>query len=165
MALFGSIAALRAQTLQTAGFAAAFAYVDDLMRPDSPARARLREIGRGEARKLELEGGAFAIEQVYETKPRAEGLFESHRQFIDLQVIIEGEELMEVVDASRISVRDAYASERDLATYLDTTEASQLRLLAGEAAIFFPVDVHMPSLRPGATPTLVRKSVVKVPVG
>jgi YhcH/YjgK/YiaL family protein len=54
---------------------------------------------------------------------------------------------------------------RDLATYLDAADASQLRLRAGEAAVFFPVDVHMPSLRVGAEPALVRKSVVKVPVG
>jgi YhcH/YjgK/YiaL family protein len=165
MALFGSLAALRAQAPQTAGFVAAFTYLDELMRPDSTARARLRAISRGEAQRIELREGAFAMEQVYETKPRAEGFFESHRTFIDLQVIVEGEELMEVVDVSRIALRESYVQDRDLATYLDAADASQLRLRAGEAAVFFPVDVHMPSLRVGAEPALVRKSVVKVPVG
>lgn len=165
MSLFGSFATVRAQAPQTPGFVTAFAYIEELMRPESTGRNRLRGIARGESRKLELEGGVFAMEQVYETKPRAEGFFESHRKFIDVQVIVEGEELMEVIDASRITIRDAYVPERDLITYHDAKDASALRLLAGEAAIFFPVDVHMPSLRlHSTTSALVRKTVVKVPV-
>ena len=48
--------------------------------------------------------------------------------------------------------------------YGDYAAASQLRFRAGEAAVFFPKDGHMPSLRAGATAQLVRKTVVKVPV-
>ena len=164
MALFGSLATLRAQAPQTAGFAAAFAYVDDLMLPGSAAHERLRGMNKGDVQKIELSDGAFAVEQVYETKPRADGFFESHRKYIDVQVVVEGEELMEVIDSSRIAVNQPYVPERDLITYLDVTNASQLRVVAGEATIFYPVDVHMPSLRLGAAPVLVRKSVVKVPV-
>ncbi len=164
MALFGSLAALRAQAPQTPRFNAAFGYVEDLLRADSAAARRIRGIGRGESQRVELSDGVFAIEQVYETKPRAEGFFESHRKYIDVQVLIEGDELMEVVDAARIAVRDAYQPERDLVTYGDVPDASRLRLRAGEATIFFPVDVHMPSLRAGDAPVLVRKTVVKVPV-
>ena len=164
MALFGSLATLRAQAPQTPGFAAAFAYVEDLLRTDSAARARLRGIASGESQKIELSGGAFAIEQVYETRPRAEGFFESHRKYIDVQVIVEGEELMEVVDAARIAAKGAYNPERDLVLYEDCRTASRLHVGAGEATIYFPVDVHMPTLRTGAAPVLVRKTVVKVPV-
>jgi beta-galactosidase beta subunit len=57
-----------------------------------------------------------------------------------------------------------YVAERDLITYVDGTDASLLRSVAGQVAIFFPVDVHMPSLQLRAAPVLVRKSVVKVPV-
>jgi YhcH/YjgK/YiaL family protein len=164
MALFGSFATIRAQAPQTPGFRAAFAYIEDLLRPDAPARLRLAGITAGDSRKIPLEGGAFAIEQVYETKARPDGFFESHRKYIDVQVIVEGDEVMEVIDASRISVREAYAPDRDLITYQDAPDASRLRVTAGQAAIFYPVDVHMPSLRVGAGPELVRKTVVKVPV-
>jgi biofilm protein TabA len=165
MALFGSLATLRHQAPQTSGFAIAFAYAEDLMHPESTARSRLRGIASGGAQRVELTGGVFAMEQVYETKPRGDGFFESHRKYIDVQLIVEGEELMEVVDASRIAVRDSYVAERDLIIYRDVATASQLRLVAGEAAIFFPVDVHMPSLRLRDGSALVRKAVVKVPVG
>lgn len=164
MALIGSVSALRAQAPQTPGFAAAFAYVEDLLRADSPARLRLRGIAKGESQKIELAGGAFAIEQVYETKARADGFFESHRKYIDVQVVVEGEELMEVVDASRIATRGEFSADRDFQAYEDCTATSQFRVMPGEATIFFPVDVHMPTLRTGPSPVLVRKTVVKVPV-
>lgn len=164
MSLFGSFSTVRAQAPQTPGFLAAFAYVEDLLREDSAARARLRGIAVGSSHKVELTGGAFAIEQVYATKPRADGFFESHRKYIDVQVVVEGEELMEVLDVSRITARLPYDPERDFQAYEDGVGASHLRLTAGEATIFFPVDVHMPSLRSGVGPVVVRKTVVKVPV-
>jgi YhcH/YjgK/YiaL family protein len=164
MALFGSLSTVRAQAPKTPGFATAFAYVEELLRPGSPVQARLHGIARGESQKVDLGGGVFVMEQVYETKPRAEGFFESHRKYIDVQVVAEGEELMEVIDASRITVREPYAADRDLILYAEGTDASLLRAVAGQVAVFFPVDVHMPSLRLRTAPSLVRKAVVKIPV-
>mgnify|MGYP002384105802 CR=1 FL=1 len=164
MALFGTLATLRAQAPQTAAFGAAFAYAEDLLRATSPAHARLRAIAAGESKRIELAHGAFAIEQVYPTKPRAEGFFESHQKYIDLQLVVDGEELMEVVDLARIAVRVAYNAERDLVLFGDAPDASHLRVTAGLATIFFPADVHMPTLQLRGAPVLVRKSVVKIPV-
>jgi YhcH/YjgK/YiaL family protein len=165
MALFGSFSTVRAQAPQTPGFVTAFAYVEALLRPDSAARKRLEAAAAGEANKVDLGTGVFAIEQVYETRPRMEGFFESHRTYIDVQVVVAGEELMEVIDVSRAKVREPYDSARDLVTYADAPDASTLHVRAGEAAVFQPVDVHMPSLRAHPVATLVRKTVVKVPVG
>ena len=164
MALIGSIATVRSQAADSPGFASAFAYIEDLMRPDSPARQRLDHLAAGENKKIELAGGVFAVEQVYQTKPRTEGIFESHRKYIDIQVVVAGEERMEVIDAAHITVREPYSAERDVILYHDASGASELRLRAGEAAVFFPIDVHMPSLRLHVPAVLVRKTVVKVPV-
>lgn len=165
MALYGTFATVRAQAPQTPGFAAAFTYVEEALRPGSPAAVRLREIAAGKSQKIELGGGVFVVEQVYETKPRAEGLFEAHRKHIDVQLIVEGEEIMELADLSRMTVKQAYDAERDFALYQDNADASALRAFAGDVAIFYPADVHMPSLRLRSGPVLVRKAVVKVPVG
>lgn len=164
MALFGTLATLRAQAPATPAFAAAFAYAEELLRPGSPAATALRAMAAGDVRRLELSAGAFVMEQTYDAKPRSEGFFESHRKYIDLQLILEGDEVMEVVDISRIAARGPYAPERDLALYQDVGDASRLRVTAGLAAIFFPPDVHMPSLQSPAGPSLVRKAVVKIPV-
>jgi biofilm protein TabA len=164
MALLGSLATLRAQAPPTKGFAAAFAYVEELLREGSPAAQRIRKLAAGDAARVELGDGAYVMEQAYESKLRADAFFESHRKYIDVQTIVAGEELMEVADISRINVRQPYHAERDLIIYDDTSEASLLRLYPGLSAIFFPADVHMPTLRIRAEPVLVRKSVVKIPV-
>jgi YhcH/YjgK/YiaL family protein len=162
MALFGSIATVKAQ-LAPAGFAAAFAYLEELFTPGSAAATRLMAIPAGETRRVDLADGAFALEQVYLSKRREDGFFESHRNYIDVQAIFTGDEAMEVVDRARAEVKQAYQPERDLVVYEDAPGVTLLRLRAGEVAVFFPADVHMPSLSPGAA-GLVRKSVIKVPV-
>jgi len=121
-------------------------------------------MSRGDSQKIELGQGVFAMEQVYETKPRPEGFFETHRKYIDLQVVIAGEEVMEVIDASRLTVREAYNPERDLVIYADTARAARLQMLPEDAAIYFPADAHMGSLRRSDAAVLVRKVVVKIPV-
>lgn len=164
MALFGSVETVRAQSPSNPAFAVAWAYVEELLRPNSAIAQRVAALGNGESKKHELGAGAFTIEQVYDTKPRSDGFFESHRKYIDIQVVVSGVEIMEVADLGRATVRQPYLEERDLIAYNDISTASALRVSAGEAAVFFPVDVHMPSLRAGATSTLVRKAVVKLPV-
>jgi len=165
MALFGTIATIKAQAPRTPGFLAAYAYLEEVFKAGSAVQSRLLALPEGQSKRIELSDGVYAMEQVYATKPRAEGVFESHRKYIDLQVLLEGEEILEVIDLARVAVRQAYDAERDYALYADHSEGSRLRLKAGEAAVFFPVDVHMPSVRYGDQPVRVRKTVVKIPVG
>ena len=164
MALYGSLPALRAQTAQLKMFEPAFAYLDDLLRPGSAAGERLRGLADGDTHRVDLGGGVFALEQVYAAKVRADGFFESHRKFIDVQVVIDGGETMEVADIGRLTARQPYNGDRDLIVYEDCSTPALLRVHAGEAAIFFPADGHMPGLRINSEATLVRTTVIKVPV-
>ena len=164
MALLGSIPTLRTQAAQLEIFAAAFGYLDEVFHAGSLAARRLEAAAVGTTQRIELANGSFALEQVYLAKARPEGFFESHRRYIDVQVVVAGEEIMELADVARLTVQKPYDAERDLIVYADYAAASVLKLGAGEAAIFFPVDGHMPCLRPGVTAKLVRKTVIKVPV-
>ena len=164
MAVFGSFPAVHRQLRPDPRFSAAFAYVADALQPGSAAAARIGGLAVGVTERIELTGGAFALEQAYLPKARAEGFFESHRKFIDVQVVVAGEELMEVAEITRLMVATDYNPERDLLKYADVADASVLRMQAGEVAVFFPEDGHMPSLQ-WRGPGLVRKTVVKVPVG
>ncbi len=164
MAIVGPFSAVNAQLAADVRFQVACAYVADMLAAGSAGRERMGRIAPGVTERVELAGGAFALEQVYQPKQRPEGFFESHRKYIDVQVIVAGEELMELEDISRLGVSDAYQPERDLIKYTDTAAASVLRMKAGDVAIFFPTDGHMPSLH-WRGPGLVRKTVVKVPVG
>lgn len=164
MALFGSLSSVQAQVPRPEAFAGAFAYLAEVTQSGSTAAARVQALPLGESNRVELADGAFAIEQAYESRVRADGFFESHRKYIDVQVVLAGEEIMEVADIAGAPVRQAYNPDRDVIIYADCAGASALRIAAGQAAVFFPVDVHMPCLRAGRDTVVVRKTVVKVPV-
>jgi biofilm protein TabA len=163
MALFGSLATVRAQLGATEQFRSAFAYLDDATRPGSAPYQRLFGYSPGQTERVDLAGGAFALEQVYPSKPRTEGFFESHLAYIDVQVMLAGEEFMEVADIARLSLKEDRTPAKDVLVYHMFDRASVLRMTAGEVAIFFPVDGHMGGLSVKGT-DVVRKIVVKVPV-
>ena len=131
--------------------------------PGSAAYARIMALSGGSTHRQELPGGACAIETAYQTKTRPEGFFETHRKFVDVQVIVAGEEMMEVARADRLAVTLPYDEGRDFTKYGDSDSASVLRTQAGAVAVFWPGDAHMPSLAV-SQPSLVRKTVIKVPV-
>jgi biofilm protein TabA len=164
MALFGPFPTVREQVKTDSRFAAAIEFVAEALRQGSDSHRRLMELAEGTSEKIELSGGSFAINQSYQAKLRPEGFFEAHRKYIDVQVIVDGFESMEVEDLSRLEVSQEYNAERDFLKLADTSAASVLAMRAGDVAIFFPEDAHMPSLRLDNRPSLVRKTVVKVPV-
>jgi YhcH/YjgK/YiaL family protein len=101
----------------------------------------------------------FALVQRYDTKPRALGKWEAHRRYIDIQYMADGAELMGCAPLAHMKVTEPYNTDKDIAFF-----AGQGRFAivpAGVFAIFFPHDVHMPSLAVGA-PTPVQKVVIKV---
>ncbi|MEO7600398.1 MAG: YhcH/YjgK/YiaL family protein, partial [Opitutus sp.] len=66
-------------------------------------------------------------------------------------------------DLERPAVKHRYDPQRDLVVYEDFA-GSLLRLESGQAAIFYPSDVHMPGLHGSSTQQVIRKTVIKVPV-
>jgi biofilm protein TabA len=163
MAIFGEFSTVKLQLLADARFHTALTYVEQALQPRSQAAQRIAAVGAGLTERIDLAGGSFALEQVYVPRLRPDGFFESHRKYIDVQVIVAGEELMEVRDISQLVVSDPYNPERDFIKYADAADASLLKMRTGDVAVFFPEDGHMPSLR-WRNADLVRKTVVKVPV-
>jgi len=164
MALFGSLATVRTQLAGSPSFERTLAYVEEILRPGSEAQQRLLAVAAGDTGRVELGDGVFALEQAYVAKPRAEGRWEAHRVYIDVQVIVTGEELMEVTDVSRLAVAEDNTPAKDILFFEQNLDGSVLRMRAGELAVFYPVDAHKPSLAAGEPAALVRKTVVKVPV-
>ncbi len=163
MAIFGSLATVREQLGTSEQFRAAFAYLADCFHPGSAANLRLQQLVEGKSDRVDLAGGAFALEQSYLTKLRNEGFSESHRVYTDIQVVVSGEEFIEVADIASLQVKEDRTPAKDVLIYQMTDTASAVRLRSGDAAVLYPVDGHMPGISTGA-PTLVRKIVVKVPV-
>jgi biofilm protein TabA len=162
MALFGTLPSVNAQITHADHFRAAFAYVEECFRKGTDSYKRLRAISLGASGRHELAGGAFALEQAYMSKRREETFFESHKRYIDVQVIIEGEESIEVADIAKLTLKEDFTPGKDLLAYQMFRAASALRMQAGDVAVFFPVDGHISLVV--KEPDFVRKIVVKVPV-
>ena len=166
MALFGSLATVRAQLASSENFKTAFAYVEACLRPGSPERALLDGLAPEQMQRVELAGGVFALPQACMTQPAGvPGVpkWESHQAYIDVQAVIVGDEVMEVSDVSKLTLSEDLRPAKDVLFYQPSSTFSALRVAAGEVAVFYPIDGHRPLVAAGA-PMLVRKVVVKVPV-
>jgi YhcH/YjgK/YiaL family protein len=163
MALHGRFEAILEQLPRPERVAMAVDYLRRVFRAGTEDHARLLGLAVGETRRVELGEGCFALEQAYLSKPWAEGRFESHRAYIDIQAVVEGVETMGVRDCEGLMVAEDLTPEKDLVFYAATAEASRWRVAAGEITVFFPADAHLPSVVWGEA-GLVRKTVLKIPV-
>lgn len=165
MSVFGSYGDLSELFRELPLFAEAFEHLRHCFTKGTEEHSGLLAMAEGDARRLDLRNGVYAMHSSYRTRTRGDCFFESHRRYIDVQALVEGEEAIEVAGIDRLRVTLDYVPDKDLVKYADTDFASRLRLVSGDLAIFFPPDGHMPCLRQAeSSPVLVRKVVVKVPV-
>ncbi len=79
----------------------------------------------------------------YDPKPEG-GIYEAHNKYIDLQIVLKGNEYCRYKDRGDLTVKDAYDSETDLEFLVG--EGDLFTLGEKEFAIFFPEDAHMPGI-------------------
>ena len=162
MAVFGNIEVVKEQ-IKFSKFKNAFEYLDKVLEIGSSDYERLVSLPIGAFEKVELDSDNFGLEQVYMSKNREDCFFESHKKYIDVQFILEGEEIIEVTDKDNLNVSMPYSVEMDLIKYEMTDNSSVLRLKKGDVAIFYPEDAHMPCVKINSSVKVV-KTVVKVAV-
>ncbi len=122
--------------------------------------ANLKELPVG---KQVLEGDhLYATVSEYYGKQRQDALFESHRKYIDIQYVIEGEELMGLTTLDKVSVKEPYNEEKDIAFY-EYDGGEYIKATPEKFFLFFPEDIHRPSITTGDS-VLVRKIVVKIKI-
>ena len=130
-------------------FAAAFEFLENLPADQAPGR-------------YEIDGDhCFALVQSYTTKPVAQGTFESHERYIDIQFIQSGQETLLWAPRATLKITQPYNGEKDVAFYALPARTTPVNLVAGEFAIFFPEDGHAPGIEYGNAET-VRKVVIKI---
>ncbi len=110
----------------------------------------------------ELDGTqVYAMVQHYDSKPRAKGMWEAHRKYIDVQYVAAGEELMGYVNLGHVKAGPYDASKDFL---LAEGDGNFLHMPAGTFIILTPQDAHMPQIAVNDQPQPVKKVVVKVAV-
>lgn len=114
--------------------------------------------------KVVLDGDdLFAGIDCYETKARADAKLETHRKYVDIQVLLSGTECLEVYPKTGLCVSKPYNTDKD-AEFYEVPEKAPVRitLTPGQFMVFFPEDAHMPCLNAGDTSEPVQKVVIKV---
>ena len=112
------------------------------------------------AKNIQIKGNQifFNLDE-YETKPTQK--LEAHKKYIDIQVVITGEEYMGYTNIENTTVTEEYDEKRDvmfLNGRVDKVLATNKNFV-----IFYPEDAHMPALSVDE-PKKVKKAIFKISV-
>lgn len=115
------------------------------------------DLNAHEIGKVKLQGDDLVVNFAQaRPKMKEEAKLETHNRFIDIQIPLDGVEVMGYTP--RADLPDAeYNAEKDITFYPGLAE-SYLTIKPGMFGIFFPEDGHAP----GVTPDGVKKVIVKV---
>ncbi|MCX6671641.1 MAG: YhcH/YjgK/YiaL family protein [Euryarchaeota archaeon] len=106
--------------------------------------------------------GIYAIPQEYIPKKKGDRVIESHRKYIDIQVMMEGKEYLGYAHKDTLHF-SGYDEEHD--TERLTGLLTFLPFSKGYFVVLFPQDAHMPGVTVRSSSKTVQKVVIKVPVG
>lgn len=98
----------------------------------------------------------------YDTKLNAE-IVESHRKEVDIQILFSGEEHIKIYNAEGVTIKEPYAEETDCQFYIANKKpVSQIDLVPGYMAVFFPDDIHHPQFAVNNRISNLKKVVIKI---
>ena len=78
----------------------------------------------------------------YVPESNKETPYESHRKYIDIQMLLEGEEMLQVTDVNRLEVSTPYDEEKDCVFYSASENVSGTLFRPGSIVVLFPKDAH-----------------------
>ena len=110
---------------------------------------------------IPLSGGNKILVQEGMTKSAEGKLSEAHRQFLDIQYIVEGEETMGWAPLNTLTLDGEFNTAKDKGMYAGPVDF--LRIGKGCCYVVFPEDAHMPGVHL-TEPTAFKKLVIKLKV-
>lgn len=110
------------------------------------------------AKNIQLRGNEvfFNLDE-YETKPTQK--LEAHKKYIDIQVVITGEEYMGYTNIKNTTISEEYDEKRDV-MFLNG-DVDKVLATNKNFIIFYPEDAHMPALSV-TEPQKVKKAIFKI---
>ncbi len=78
----------------------------------------------------------------YDTTNEVDKPYESHRMYVDIQLLLSGEEIMQIVDIDRLQVKAHYDSLKDCTLYNPSKNAASIVLRPGSVMLLYPKDAH-----------------------
>jgi len=114
--------------------------------------------------RTEIDGSdVYANVSTYEPVSDADGVFEAHKKYIDIQIILEGCEKIYSCSTEGLVAKTEYNTEKDFLLYeTPDSPAAELPMKPGYFAMFYPHDAHKPCIRCCGACATIKKVVVKI---
>ena len=113
--------------------------------------------------RIDFSDGCYGIISSYETKSREDKEYESHRKYIDIQLLLSGSEYIEVAPITSLTVTKEYSEAADVMFFSNSVKGDNIVLEPMKPVVFQPEIGHMPGIR-NKKEEVVKKIVFKVPV-
>ncbi len=119
---------------------------------------------KGSVGKNSVDGDSvFYLIAELETKDLDDCRFETHNKYIDIQIVIEGNEKFGFcLDTSNLKVTEEYDSTKDC-SFFDGKAENLLAQTTGDYIMFFAKEPHMPCVKDGNN-SHVKKAIYKVAI-
>jgi YhcH/YjgK/YiaL family protein len=105
----------------------------------------------------------YYLVQRYQTKPMEQCKLEAHENYIDIQFVADGEEILAYTPIDNLEVTTPYNKEKDIIFYKTPAKITSVNLTEGMFCVLYPQDAHMPKCQLSG-PSNVLKVVVKVKI-
>lgn len=110
---------------------------------------------------IQLSGGNKILVQEGTTKSAEGKLCEAHRQYLDIQYIVEGEETVGWAPLETLTLDGEFNTAKDKGMY--TGPVDYMRIAQGYCYVVYPEDAHMPGVHLDE-PHALKKLVLKLKV-
>lgn len=111
----------------------------------------------------ELNASAYVNVDEYKTKPIENCKFEAHKKYIDIQMLIEGEEELDILPVEGLKVSEEYNEERDIMFFENPQELpDKIQLKPFKFVLIYPEEGHRPQMNSGSESKKVKKAVAKI---
>lgn len=121
-------------------------------------KVNLKELKLG---KHEIKDWLYINVQEYITKNKSECKFESHKKYVDIQMMIDGIEAIETSDIDKLELDTAYDEDKDVMFWKQKSNQMRSVISDGSYVILYPQNAHMPCIA-NDKPIKVKKLVAKV---
>lgn len=114
--------------------------------------------------RYEIDETSYANIEEYNTKAPEICYFEAHQKYIDIQMLLKGEERLDFRSINGLTKKEEYNEERDIIFFNEQDSAGSIKLSDNYFALLLPHDAHRPQMNINNHSQSVKKVVVKVSV-
>ena len=108
----------------------------------------------------EIDENSYANIDQYVPKQYNKCKFEAHKKYIDIQMVLYGEENLEYTGIKDLEISEEYDENKDVMFFKNTDDFDTVKLTPFKFAFIYPHEAHKPQIKTSSD--LVKKVVVKI---